>query len=72
MSVASGVMALVEALEELAAVMQSRGERGRIYVAGGAAMILAHAADRLTRDVDAAQSQRWYHIWHAEDDCIFA
>ena len=45
---------LVEALEELAAVMQRRGERGRIYVAGGAAMILAHAADRLTRDVDAA------------------
>ena len=45
---------LVEALEELAAVLQRRGERGRIYVAGGAAMILAHAAARLTRDVDAA------------------
>ena len=32
--------------------MESRGEQGRVYVVGGAAMILAHSADRATRDFD--------------------
>ena len=45
---------LREALEELAAMLQAKGQRGRIYVAGGAAMLLAHSAERLTRDIDGA------------------
>ena len=44
---------LLDALEELATIMESRGEQGRVYVVGGAAMILAHSADRATRDIDA-------------------
>ena len=45
---------MIEALEELAGIMESRGEQGRVYVVGGAAMLLAHSADRATRDIDAA------------------
>lgn len=45
---------LREALGELAAALQARGQRARIYVAGGAAMLLAHSADRLTRDIGSA------------------
>ena len=45
---------LLDALEELASIIESRGEEGRVYVVGGAAMILAHSADRATRDIDAA------------------
>lgn len=44
---------LREALSELASVLQEQGELARIYVAGGAAMILANKCDRLTRDIDA-------------------
>ena len=44
---------LQEALSELAVILQRRGKRARIYVAGGAAMILANKSDRLTRDIDA-------------------
>ena len=44
---------LQEALSELAVILQRRGQRARIYVAGGAAMILANKSDRLTRDIDA-------------------
>ena len=44
---------LQEALSELAVILQRRGKRARIYVAGGAAMILANKSDKLTRDIDA-------------------
>lgn len=44
---------LKDALSALAANLARRGERARIYVAGGAAMILANQADRLTRDIYA-------------------
>ena len=44
---------LQEALSELAVNLQQRGKRARIYVAGGAAMILANKSDRLTRDIGA-------------------
>ena len=42
------------ALGEVAGRLQRRGRRARVYVVGGAAMVLAHGADRLTRDIDAA------------------
>ena len=42
------------ALSEIAAHMQRRRTRGRLYLAGGAAMMLAYDADRMTVDVDAA------------------
>lgn len=45
---------LLDAFSELAAILQRDGERGRIYVAGGAAMLLAHESHRLTRDIDAS------------------
>ena len=41
------------ALVELAERLASRSARGRLYVAGGAAMALAGDADKLTRDIDA-------------------
>lgn len=70
---------LLAAFGELATILQRDGERGRIYVAGGAAMVLAHESDRLTRDIDAsiddghgavtraaheiAQRHRWPRSW---------
>ena len=42
------------ALGEVAGRLQRRGLRARIYVVGGAAMVLAYGADRSTRDIDAA------------------
>ena len=42
------------ALAEVAGRLQRRGRRAGIYVAGGAAMVLAYGADRSTRDIDAA------------------
>ena len=45
--------ALVAAFEEMASILQQDGARGRIYVAGGAAMLLGHDSDRATEDVDA-------------------
>ncbi|MDE0495016.1 MAG: DUF6036 family nucleotidyltransferase [Acidimicrobiaceae bacterium] len=45
---------LLDALGEVAAIMHSRGQRGRVYVVGGAAMMLAYSADRATQDIDAA------------------
>lgn len=42
------------ALLELAERLAARSARGRLYVAGGAAMALAGDADKLTRDIDAA------------------
>lgn len=70
---------MLAAFGELATILQRDGERGRIYVAGGAAMMLAHESDRLTRDIDAsiddghgavtraahqiAQRHRWPRSW---------
>lgn len=45
---------LLEVFDELAAILSRNGEHGRIYVAGGAAMILAAGADRTTKDIDAS------------------
>ena len=45
---------LLDALGEVAAIMHRRGQRGRVYVVGGAAMMLAHSANRATQDIDAA------------------
>lgn len=42
------------ALGEVAGRLQRRGRQARVYVVGGAAMVLAYGADRLTRDIDAA------------------
>lgn len=45
--------AALQALEELASVLDSRGIAGRMFVVGGAAMALAFNARRATRDIDA-------------------
>ena len=45
---------LLDALGEVAAILHSRGQRGRVYVVGGAAMMLAHSVNRATQDIDAA------------------
>ena len=42
------------ALEEVAEIMQARSQRGRLYLVGGAAMMLAYSSDRGTQDVDAS------------------
>ena len=78
---------LLDALEELSTIMESRGEQGRVYVVGGAAMILAHSADRATRDIDAAiehgftavteaarivaQRRGWPRTWLNEGATVF-
>ena len=49
-----GAGELRAALGEVAGRLQRRGRRARVYVVGGAAMVLAYGADRLTRDIDAA------------------
>jgi hypothetical protein len=41
------------ALSELAAVLAKSGVEGRVYVVGGAAMLLAYGSTRSTRDIDA-------------------
>ncbi len=43
---------IILALEEVAEIMQNRGQRGRLYLVGGAAMMLAYSMDRGTLDVD--------------------
>lgn len=45
---------LLAAFGELANILERDGEQGRIYIAGGAAMLLAHGSDRTTRDIDAS------------------
>ncbi len=45
---------LLDAMGEVAAIMDGRGQRGRVYVVSGAAMMLAHSADRATQGIDAA------------------
>ncbi len=49
---------MLEALKEVADLMAERGQRGRLYLVGGAAMLLAYSTDRGTQDVDAAHSHR--------------
>lgn len=44
--------AALHALEELAAVLESRGIEGRMFVVGGAALALAFNARQTARDVD--------------------
>lgn len=41
------------ALSEVAEVLQRQHLTARVYVVGGAAMVLAYGADRSTRDIDA-------------------
>jgi hypothetical protein len=41
------------ALAELASMLEASGVEGRIYVVGGAAMLLAYGSTRSTRDIDA-------------------
>jgi hypothetical protein len=43
----------LRALEALASRLERSGIDGRVYVVGGAPMLLAHGADRATRDIDA-------------------
>jgi hypothetical protein len=45
--------AALTALTELASVLEKSGVEGRIYVVGGAAMLLAYGSTRSTRDIDA-------------------
>ncbi len=59
---------LLDALRELAAIMQLRGQHGRVYVVGGAAMMLAHSANRTTRDIDAAFEEGYSAIIDAARD----
>lgn len=42
------------ALSELAERLERRRTHARLYIAGGAAMVLAYDADRATRDIDTA------------------
>jgi len=42
---------IVRALTRLAAVLESRGVQGELYLVGGAAIALAYDARRATRDV---------------------
>ena len=44
---------ILRALIRLAAVLESRGVQGELYLVGGAAIALAYDARRATRDVDA-------------------
>lgn len=44
---------IAKALELLGARLAAKGIEARIYVVGGAAMALAFARDRVTRDIDA-------------------
>jgi hypothetical protein len=44
---------IVGALEELGRRLELSGERAELYIVGGAAMALAFARDRVTRDIDA-------------------
>ena len=46
--------ALRSALESLAGRLARRDAHARLYIVGGAAMILAHDAPHATRDIDAA------------------
>lgn len=43
-----------DALLELAEKLSRRGVHGRLYIAGGAAMAMAHDTEKHTRDIDAA------------------
>jgi len=46
-------VAIDRLLRELAAELDHRGVKGRMFVVGGAAMALAYGRDRVTRDIDA-------------------
>ena len=59
---------LLDALRELATIMQLRGQHGRIYVVGGAAMMLAHSVNRATQDIDAAFEEGYAAIIDAARD----
>ena len=43
----------IEALTRLGAQLVTAGLVGDVYLVGGAAMVLAYDADRMTRDIDA-------------------
>jgi len=45
---------IVGALEELARRLKGRGVHAELYVADGAAMVLAHGSDRMTVDIDSS------------------
>ena len=45
---------LIAAFGEMAKILDRERQRGRIYIAGGAAMLLAHDSEKTTRDVDAS------------------
>lgn len=44
---------ILSKLEELGQRLERSGERAELYIVGGAAMALAFARDRVTRDIDA-------------------
>ena len=44
---------IIEAFEELSRVLARRGIQARLFVVGGAAIVLAYGQRRMTRDVDA-------------------
>lgn len=43
---------ILEKLQELGSRLHENGERAELYIVGGAAMALAFARDRVTRDID--------------------
>lgn len=49
---------ILEALSELADRLSSRGQQARIYIVGGAAIVLSFNSRDLTRDVDAQYTPR--------------
>lgn len=61
---------LLDTLGEVAAIMHRRGQRGRVYVVGGATMMLIHSADRATQDIDADIEEGYFAVTGAA--CIVA
>lgn len=66
---------IVHSLEELGRRLERAGERAELYIFGGAAMALAFARDRVTRDIDAVfvPKSRVYdeaRAMAAEDDTL--
>ena len=56
---------LLAALDDLAERLRVRNTHARLYIAGGAAMILAHDAQRATRDIDSAIAEGYEAVLDA-------
>jgi hypothetical protein len=66
---------ILTTLEQLGQRLDQKGIRAELYIVGGAAMALAFARDRVTRDIDAvfvpkAQIYAMAHAMAAEDNTL--